>query len=270
MNSTVVIASFFSLLFTPLLSPAQAPGCSDLKNGVFVFFSHADGASRIYTRNGGTQKEFDPATRETGIWDVEWVSDCAYYLKYSSGLEDRPKQTQELLKKHKILIQIVKVTDDYYTFQSAIDKAPGPVVLQDTLWIKKRSDGKGKVTHNPRIDSLLTFRKAAFDSLVSKSAFLYVFRPGKFAESAVSYSLCLNDVPICEMANKASYIVRLSKEGQTTFVAKVGKQETSITFDIKPGNKYFLRCELPWSLAAKPRLTKVSKEEAQSYFENIK
>ena len=57
---------------------------------------------------------------------------------------------------------------------------------------------------------------------------------------------------------------------QTTFVAKVRKQETSITLDVKSGKKYFLRCELPWSLAPKPKLTEVSKEEAQSYFDNIK
>jgi hypothetical protein len=270
MNSKIIIHALFSLLCTPLLNSAQTVSCSDLKNGVFVFFSRADGSSRTYTRNGEMQKEFNPATRETAIWDVEWVSDCAYFLKYNSGLEDKPKQTQELLKKHKFLFQILNVTDDYYIFQSTLDKASNPVLLKDTLWIKQRSDAKRKVTTNPRFDSLLALRKAAFDSVVSKSAFLYVFRPGKFAESGISYTLCLNDVPICEMANKASYIVRLSKEGQTTFVAKAGKQETSITLDVKSGKKYFLRCELPWSLAPKPRLTEVSKEEAQPYLDNTK
>ena len=72
------------------------------------------------------------------------------------------------------------------------------------------------------------------------------------------------------MGQQGVYIVRLSKEGQTTFVAKVGKQETSITLDVKSGNKYFLRCELPWSLDPKPKLTIVSKEEAQLYLDNIK
>jgi hypothetical protein len=270
MNLRIIIPLLFGLLFTSLSGSAQALSCSDLKNGVFVFFSHTDGSKRVYTRNGESQKEFDPATRETGIWDVEWVSDCAYYLKYNSGLEGRPKQAQELLTKHKVLVQILKVTDDYYTFQSTLDKASNPVIIQDTLWIKQRSGIKGKMTPNPRIDSLLALRKVKYDSLDSKSALLYVFRPGKFAMSLVSYTLYLNDVPICEMANKTSYIVRLSKEGQTTFIAKIENKETSITFDIKSGNKYFLRCELPWSLSPKPRLTEVNKEEAQSYFEIIK
>lgn len=86
----------------------------------------------------------------------------------------------------------------------------------------------------------------------------------------MNYTLYLNDVPIAEMANNASYIVRLPKEGQTTFIAKVGKQETPITLNVKPGYKYFLRCELPWSLSPKARLTEVTKEEAEPYFDNIK
>jgi hypothetical protein len=270
MTSKNIILSLFSLLLSPLLTPAQTLSCGDLKNGVFVFFSHADGSSSTYTRNGDTQKEFNPATHESVLWDVEWASDCAYYLKYNSGLEDKPKQTQELLKKHRFLYTIINVTDDYYVFQSTLDKASNPVVLKDTLWIKQRTDAKRKVTVNPRFDSLLAIRKAAYDSVVSKSAFLYVFRPGKFVMGGESFTLFLNDVAICEMANKASYIVRLSKEGETTFVGKVGKQETSITFDVKAGNKYFLRCELPWSLAPKPRLIKADKEEAEPYFDKIK
>ena len=122
-------------------------------------FSRADGSRSTYTRNGEEQKEFNPATHESVIWDVEWVSDCAYYLKYNSGLEDTPKQTQELLKKHKFLYQILNVTDDYYIFQSTLDKASNQVVLKDTLWIKQRSDAKKKGTINPRIDSLLAIRK---------------------------------------------------------------------------------------------------------------
>jgi len=270
MNSKIIIYLLFSILFTPLLNSAQTLSCSDLKNGVFVSFSIADGSTSSYTRNGEMQKEFNSATHETAIWDVEWVSDCAYYLKYNSGMEDQPKQVQELLKKHKLLFKILNVTDDYYIFQSSLDKDSNPVLLKDTLWIKQLTNAKRKVTTNPRLDSLLAMRKAAFNFAVSKSAFLYVFRPGKFAESKIDYTLSLNDTSICDMMNKASYIVRLAKEGPTTFVAKVKKQETSITLDIKPGHNYFLRCDLPWSLTPKPKLTEVTKEDAEPYFDHIK
>jgi hypothetical protein len=258
------------LLSAPLFSSAQTPTCGDLKNGVFIFFSPRDGSRSTYTRNGEMQKEFNPTTHEGSVWDVAWVSDCAYLLTYNSGMEDKPKATQELLKKHKFLCQISSVTEDYYIVQTSLDKPSNPVLETDTLWIKQRSDVKRKVTTNPRIDSLLAIRKAAFDSVLAKSAYLYAFRPGKFAESLDSYTLNLNGTPICEMANKAAYVIRLSREGPTTFVAKVRGQETSITLDIKAGDKYYLRCELPWSLAPKPRLTEVKKEEAESYFDHVK
>ena len=185
-------------------------------------------------------------------------------------MEDQPKQIQELLKKHKLLFKILNVTNDYYTFQSFLDKDSNPVLLKDTLWIKQLTNANRKVTTNPRLDNLMALRKAAFNLAVSKSAFLYVFRPGKFAESKIDYTLFLNDTAICDMANKASYIVRLAKEGQTTFVAKVRKQEISITLDIKSGHKYFLRCDLPWAITPKPKLTEVTKEDAEPYFDHIK
>lgn len=216
------------------------------------------------------QREFNTATHETITWDVEWVSDCAYSLHYNSGMEYQPKKAQEMLKKHKIICQVLNVTTDYYIYQSMLDKVSNPVLSTDTIWIKQRSDAKRKVTNNPGIDSILALRKAAFDLAAAKSAFLYVFRPGKFAESEISYTLSLNDVPICEMANKASYEVRLLKDGPTTFVAKAGKQETSITINVKAGDKYFLRCELPWSLSPKPRLTEVTREQAEPYFDHTK
>src|SRR5664280_3337727 len=46
-----IISALFSLLIVPLLSSAQTPSCGDLKNGVFVSFSSADGSLSTYTRN---------------------------------------------------------------------------------------------------------------------------------------------------------------------------------------------------------------------------
>lgn len=163
MKSITILAAFFILSLAPVLTRAQATSCSDVRNGVFVYFSFADGSRCTYTRNGETQKEFNPTTHETITWDVEWMGDCAYYLKYNSGFEDKPKQAQEVLKKHKFLYQVVTVTKDYYIYQSTLDYASNPVISKDTLWIKQQSDAKRKVTINPRLDSLLALRKAAFD-----------------------------------------------------------------------------------------------------------
>jgi hypothetical protein len=259
------------IVLLPLFSSAQSPTCSDIKNGVFIFFSHLDGHRSTYTRNGNDQKEVNSLTHQSVDYVVAWVSDCSYSLQYITGLEDRPAQEQEMARKHKFLVQILKVTDDYYTYQTSLDKATNPVIATDTLWIKQRRDAKNKlIAANPRIDSMMALKKGAFDSVMSKSAVLYVYRPGKFAESLVSYTIFLDDKPICEMGNKSAYIVRLLREGPNTFVAKLNKKEVSITIDVKNGEKYYLRCELPWSLAPKPLLTLSNKEEAQPFFDRIK
>ncbi len=92
------------------------------------------------------------------LWDVEWVSDCAYYLKYNSGMEDRPKQIQDQLKKHRFLLRFSMFGTLLY-FQSTLDKASNPVILKDTLWIKQRTDAKRKVITNPRMNISLPFEK---------------------------------------------------------------------------------------------------------------
>src|SRR5579863_2944580 len=101
---------FFALLvliILPRTGKSQTIKCSDIKNGVFVYFSRADGSESTYTRNGEIQKEFNPVKHETILWDVEWVDDCSYFLKYNSGMEERPKDVQAIFKKHKILTQIL-------------------------------------------------------------------------------------------------------------------------------------------------------------------
>jgi hypothetical protein len=269
-NKVLIIISIFPPLNFPLPASSQDMTCSDIKNGVFIFFSKMDGSKATYSRSGEVQKESNSATRETVMWNVEWVNDCSYFLKYNSGLEDRPRQEIDILKKHKFLYQILSVSEDYYVFESFLDKASNPILLKDTLWIKQRRDLKNKFVTNPRIDSILAMKKTAFDSLMAKTATLYIFRPGKFAESLVNCTIYINDTPVCEMSNKAAYIIRLLKEGQTKLVGKVRNQETSVVIDFKYGKKYFLRCEIPWSLAPKPVFTKANQEEAKSYFNNIK
>ncbi len=258
------------LVIFPPTGFSQTLNCLDIKNGVFIFFSKKDGSRSMYTRSGDVQKEFNASTHETVLWDVEWENDCAYYLKYNSGLEGKPKQLMEMLKKHKLLFKITSVTEDYYTFESYLDKSTNPINLKDTLWIKQRRDQKSKLISNPRIDSLLGIRKLSFDSSLRNTATLYIFRPGKFAESGDVCTIYCNDTAICTMTDQAAYVVRMSREGPTTLVARVRKQEMPLTIDVKYGKKYFLRCEIKWAIPPKPIFTISNLEEARLYFGNIK
>lgn len=52
--------------------------------------------------------------------------------------------------------------------------------------------------------------------------------------------------------------------------ANILKKETSISIDVKPREKYYLKCEFPWGLNQSPKFTMVQKEEADPYFDKIK
>jgi hypothetical protein len=258
-----------SLIF-PLTAFTQSVGCADIKNGVFIYLLKKDGSKIVCTRTADEQREFNVSAHQTVVWEINWTNDCTYVLTYSSGLEDAPKQTQQLVRKHKFVNTITSVTPDYYIVQTSLDKPLNPVLTTDTLWIKQYRDVKNKLFVNPRVDSLVALRKAPIDSAIANSATLYIFRPGKLTEWANSYILYFNDEPICEMTNKSSYIVRLMKPGPANLHANIGKKETSVSIDVKPREKYYLRCDFPWGINQAPRLTLVQKEEADPYFDKIK
>src|SRR6185437_7529562 len=93
----VIFLILYLLIFTtPAFS--QTLTCSDIKNGVFISFSKRDGSRSVYTRTGEVQKELNTSTKETILWDVEWIDDCSYSLKYNSGLEDNPNKELEKIK----------------------------------------------------------------------------------------------------------------------------------------------------------------------------
>jgi hypothetical protein len=268
----LISVSILCFSIFPLLSFSQTKTltCGDIKNGIFIFYSSVDGSLSTYTRNGEVQKEVNPRTHQTVLWDVEWLSDCSYSLKYNSGYDDLPKKQMDILNKHKVVVEILSVTDNYYVYKSSMDKATNPTLLTDTLWIKQRRDAKNKTVNNTSIDSITALKKVAYDSAISKSAVIYIYRPGKFFDNARNYDLYMDDARLCEMGNKSSYIVRVFKEGKANFHANVQGHEASVTTDIQYGKKYYLRCEIKWGLTSTPILTMSNAEEAKPYFDNMK
>jgi hypothetical protein len=272
-NSSLIPTLFLLFFLVSALisfSQTQSLDCAAVKNGVFVYFSYKDGSKSTYTRNGETQKEVNPVTKESALWDIQWINDCTYSMQYNEGLEERSKAELDILRKHKVVIQILDVNEDYYVFKSSLDKASNLTIMYDTLWIKQRRDSKNKMVSNARIDSNLLIRRHVYDSAVSNSSNLYVFRPGKFTESGWNCTLYINDTAVCEVSNKSTFIFHLLREGQTTIKAKMDKNESAVTIDVKKGSKYFLRCDILWGIVAKPKLTLVKEEQGKLYFENVK
>lgn len=212
------------------------------------------------------QREQIPAKKETVLWEVEWLSECVYTLKYQSGAENHPDAEQKFLAKHLLVTEILEVNENYLTFRSAVDKVKNSTILQDTIWIKQRQSPGGKAVSNPNADSILAARIHIRDSLEATYATLYVFRPGKFLNSLKNYNLLVNGEPACVISNGCRLILKLHKAGAYRLSAKVDGPEQTLTLDAKPGESYYLQCQITWGVTSHPILTMLDKTVGEGTF----
>ncbi len=240
--------------------------CSDIKNGTFSYFDQREGASETFIRKGDIQKEILPQRRETIIWEVNWLNECTYTLKYQSGAENQPAAEQKLLGKHIIVVEILHVTEDYITFRTALDKVTNPSVLNDTLWVKQRQSSTGKMITNPRGDSIVASKKRIMDSTVASYATLYIYRPSKVLAFAVTYDLLINGEKAVVISNGCRYVLKLRKPGLYNITAKLSGPDQTLVLDVKPGGVYYVQCTATWGLKYHKEVNLIdNKEGAAAY-----
>jgi hypothetical protein len=259
----------FLAIGNPLISASQdnhSLKYSDVRNGTFYYIDTKSGKQETFVRKGALQKEMIPKERETILWDVVWLTDSTYSLKYESGAENHSATDLKFLGKHVIVTQIVKVTEDYFTFRTAFDKMSNPTILNDTLWIKQRQSIGGKSVTNPNADSLWAGKVRTMDSLEATYATLYVFRPGKALNCLKNYDLVINGVPACVISNGCRRVLKLRKAGSYRISAKVDGPEQVVTIDAKPGESYYLQCMITWGLTSHPVLTLLDKVAGEGAF----
>jgi hypothetical protein len=250
-NKTLLRICFLLLLiYATSMVDGQDNGslnCLDVKNGTFNYFDKREGETEIFIRKGDIQREISPKRRETIYWEVNWLNNCTYTLKYQSGGEDRSAAEQKLLNKHLVVVEILQVTDDYMTFRASMDKITNPTVLNDTLWIKQRQSSTNKTFNNPRADSIAASRKRVIDSTQASYATLYIYRPSKLLDFAVEYDLLINGEKACVISNGCRYVLKLLKPGIYNITAKLSGDQT-ILVDVKPGGIYYVQCTATWGL----------------------
>jgi hypothetical protein len=265
----VFVLTLISKSFVSFSQDNHPLTCPDVRNGTFYYFDKKNGGMEIFIRKGALQREIIAKQKETVLWDVEWLNDCIYTLKYESGAENHPAAEQKFLAKHIVVTEILQVHEDYMTFRSGIDKVTNPTVLSDTLWIKQRQSVLGKPFTNPNADSGLAKKNRTMDSLEATYATLYVFRPGKLLNSLMNYNLVINGEPACVISNGCREILKLHKAGPYRITAKVYGPVQVITLDVKPGESYYLQCMITWGLASHPVLTQLDKTVGEGAFKTV-
>ncbi len=262
---------FFLFLF--IYRPSFASGqdnaslnCSDVRNGTFNYFDQREGESETFIRKGAIQKEIFLTRKETIFWEVNWLNECTYTLKYQSGAENRTAAEQKMFRKHLIVIEILHVTEDFMTFRTAFDKVTNPTVSNDTLWIKQRQSSTNKTTTNHRADSIAASKKRIIDSIQASYATLYVYRPSKLLDFAVTYDLLINGEKACVISNGCRYILKLLKPGIYNITAKIAGPDQTVMIDVKPGGVYYVQCTCTWGLKSHKEVTLMDIKEGAAAF----
>lgn len=112
--------------------------CKDLKDGKFFLYQKNSKDSMFINRQGNIQHQINMPEGDTTVWDVVWVNDCVYSLKFLSGGKNEALY-KALNKKHTGLYEISSVTNDYYVYNFYLDSISDVHAGTDTIWLKQKT-----------------------------------------------------------------------------------------------------------------------------------
>ena len=129
------------LLLSPIILIGQQKrkiSCDKIRNGNF-FYYHSEKSYSVI-RQGNKQLEIDLSTGDTTFLEVTWLSDCMLNLKSLSSTVHLSQEEELFFKAHPVNIEILNVTEAYYTFKGAgADPSLAQYVIQDTIWFKRKN-----------------------------------------------------------------------------------------------------------------------------------
>ncbi len=270
----ILAALYIPLLILPVIACCQTKtlACSNLKNGIFYSYPKNTSDRYISVREGEIQTEVNLKNGDTTVWQVSWLNDCSYVVKYVSGAKTASKDVIDVLKKHKLVYEMGKVTDDYYVFTGHFDKTSNTAFQNDTMWLHEKA-----VVANNELFKLVTnqnvLRKEHFSD-TSKYALLCLYRPGKVTNSLSSFLVYFDDNLMYVAKNNSGAIFKVLKEGIFTLKSRLYKDESSLKLSVEFGNRYYVKSMIHWGIYSrlynfKLEMASVPPEVGKVEFESV-
>ncbi len=99
---------------------------------------------------------------------------------------------------------------------------------------------------------------------------LYVYREGRFVGAAIGYDLYVGDQLVGRVKNNSKFEVVLPKTDKVEVWAKTESKD-AVMLEIKPGEKYYLKCSLKMGIAVgRPDLTLVDSRQGEADYAKVK
>jgi hypothetical protein len=90
----------------------------------------------LVIRQDSLQKELNLNTGDTTYWKVNWLDDCTFLAHYISGGLAKSDEEKDFLHNHKTVVQILKITPEYYIVEGSLDSLNSEMSIIDTIWIQ--------------------------------------------------------------------------------------------------------------------------------------
>lgn len=134
-----VVLLFSLLQLISCSTKKKSNDCSKLKSGNFFVLLKPDNIRFEIQRTESRQTEYNPVTDSVTGYIVKWTSPCSYELamvnRWKKPIADsiRKEQVTIFSQPAPLKVNILEVTDKYYTFKSKKDD--DDFVYKDTMWI---------------------------------------------------------------------------------------------------------------------------------------
>jgi hypothetical protein len=231
------------LLFNCIKAFAQED-CGSIKSGIFYYYPKNSSEKFLEMRDDKYLHEINLNKGDSEVYEIKWLNDCVYTLKYVSGNAKINDEVVEFNKKHTLLFEVNKITKEYYTFTGYIDKISNQPILKDSMWLNMKANVASNLLFQS-VKSPTELKRAHFGE-TSKYAILYLYRPGKLTNSLGSYLVYFDDEIMCVAKNNSGYIFKILKEGNFEIKSRLYKDEATTNVDIKFGNTYYIKSSILW------------------------
>ena len=114
----------------------QPPTCTDLRETTVYTRSQDKHQPYKIIITGPTLKQINLATGDSSNWQIQWVEQCGFSMKFLSGNDTLTPGQQHFAKHHVIAIKIDNATPDYYLYTVYRDRIGHQLFTRDTLWVR--------------------------------------------------------------------------------------------------------------------------------------
>ncbi len=223
--------------------------CKKFTTGVFHYYPKNSLDYVTIVRTNNDEYYIDNKTKDTSHWEISWINDCTYKLKYDFNNKGDTKKTRDFLKKHTYVQHISSIGDEYYIFDAYFDKVALKPIITDTFWFSEKIKPTNhflfeEVTNNPTILNTPL-------SDTCKYALLYIYRPGHVTLSLSNLPVYLNYSKVCSARNNTGYVFKVLSPGPVEIITKQYNDTANTTINVKFGNAYYVKTSMNWTITSK-------------------